>query len=318
MLHRHRILAAVLPCLMSSWPVMALPPEDAIEARLRKLAGERPEAARLLDEMTAAREAHTFSREEFRKNVRVRMTDYQLAPDGTFVVSGPGCVVSGTPDSVLGSSLECVDRSSGKTEEVTYEAKIKFSDKLGLSVELSVVYSNQPIKHTEYTFENFCPVAVVIREMPDKSKYVIQMSPVLESKQLVKDYSENLTICLKDALLLVNGKLAGSFTCSGGFVGITSSKAKLKLEFALKAFKDAKGIGKTDGYTVWFEIDGKKYELHNSRPIIAGEQDSLWRVYVRSEPFHEEGDGSYSGDFGSLLLQDLLKHREQHEEKKAD
>lgn len=309
---RSKIVAySVVALFATSLPARSAQPGESVEERLKDLAeqaAQRPEVARFLEEMAAIREANRYSLEEFRKHVWVRMSEYQLAPGGLYVMNQTGEVASGTPNSVLGGSLEYVDRATGKTQLITYSARINFSDDAGLYVDLSVFSADQPPKVTTHKLENFSPVSVVLREMPDQSRYVLQLSPLLEPKEQVLEYSEHLKISLADAILLVDDQLAGKFTCSGDYVGITSSKARLTLEFGLKAFKDALPIGKTNGRTIWFKIDDHSYELHNSRPIIAGAgDDSMWKVYIRSEAYDGSSDGTSAGSFGALMLDKLLK-----------
>lgn len=304
---RHYVLIAAM-LLAGSASAHAIGPMSALEERLKAMAAADPAVAQLLEDLAARRESQTYDAESFGKHVGVEMTAFQIAPGGKYVMTSSGGTAWGTPNSRLGNVIEHIDRTTGEQQDVHYDAKIDYTPEKGLTIELTIRVGDEKPQTKTHVIENFAPLTVVAKELPDGSRYVVRLTPVIEARQRVVEYANELPLSLDSAVLIRDQAFLGTFSCSGGVVGITSGKAGMKFEFGLKAFRDAQPIGRTDGKTIWFEHDGHNYELHNAGGEIPMpiRDDVLWKVYVRAGRAFGGGDGTSSSGYDSLKLSELL------------
>ena len=89
----------------------------------------------------------------------------------------------------------------------------------------------------------------------------------------------------------------------GEIIGITSGKAGMLFEFGLKPFADATPIARTDGRTIRFEYQGRKYRLYSTEPITkSADPATEWNVYVRAQPTRALGFGTHTKSYDAMLV----------------
>ncbi|MCP4246481.1 MAG: hypothetical protein GY778_05480 [bacterium] len=287
-------------------PVLAQYPSD-IQDQLERLAASDPALALALERVTQSRDALTYSPEEFREHVRVEWLEYRMSADGKTMLS-VGARGSGTINATLGSGVQWIDKQTGDTQSLSYSAQVLFLDDQGLAIDVTVQADGGEAATTQYVFENLDPVTVVLKELADGTRHVARFVPVVGPKPSVVEYSDSLTISLSSAVLLADDEFAGEFTARGSIVGITSARAGMQFEFGLQPFAGAPAIGQTDGRTIRFEHQGRKYKLYSTEPIITPADDGTqWRVYVRARPADAAGSGTHASDYDTLRIRDALE-----------
>ena len=303
---RNTVLIGMLVSLSVSMELQAQYSGD-IQAELERRAASDADLAAALGRMSLLSGASNYSQDELLKNFYVECFQYRLSPDPQSALSvemrGRGSI-----GATLGSGIGWTDKTSGETRYLSYQASTKSLPEGGLAIDVTIEQEGQPSVTTEYVFENFSAVTVLLREFEDGSRHLARFVPRLDQKTTLRDYGSVLTMSLTSAALLVDEQFAGEFTVSGEIIGITSSEAGMMFEFGLKPFVDAAPIGRTDGRTIRFEHDGHRYKLYSTEPITkSADVATEWNVYVRVNPTSALGSGTHSKTHDSTLVQGVVE-----------
>ena len=301
-----RIMSCVVACAMFSSSVLGQH-RAKIKAGLEDMATRDPEIARALESLTAARTVTDFTESEFLELVGVDWVQYKISPDGRFIL-GIGASGWGSVGATLGSDLRWTDKDTGEDQFLKYHARSKFIPETGLAVDVTIQINGDPATTTEHVFEQMGSVTVVLKVMPDGSKYVARYVPVLKRKPQTIDYTNNPVLNFKSAILLADDLYVGEFSVRGGIVSISAGKLGLKFQFALKPFLDARAIGRTDGRTIEFDHDDRHYRLVGLEPMTALSGEGVfWDVYIRVEPASGLGNGTSAYGFDAIVIQDAIE-----------
>ncbi len=303
------IMSCVVACAIISPSVLGQDRAKTM-ARLEDMATRDPEIARALESLTAARTVTDFTESDFLEFVGVDWMQYRISPDGRFIL-GIDASGWGSVGSTLSSELQWTDKDSGKNQFLKYDARSKFIPEVGLAVDVTIQTNGDAATTTEHVFEQMGSVTVVLKVMPDGSKYVARYVPVLKRKPQTIDYMNNPVLNFKSAILLADDTYVGEFSVRGGIVSISAGKLGLKFEFGLKPFLDARAIGRTDGRTIEFDHDDRHYRLVGIEPITALSGEGVfWDVYIRVSPTSALGNGTSSSSFDAIVIQDAIESLE--------
>ncbi len=302
---RFRIAVLLFPLTMPIATFAQFPGD--LQSGLEQRAASDPDLAQALQSLTAARDAKTYSEEEFRDAVRVEWLQYCLSPDDKvkFRSESRG---SGTINAALGSVVSWVDKESGESVALNYQAFIQYLPEDGLCIDLTMEVDGQASTTTRHPFKDFAPVTVLLRDLPDGTQCLARFVPVIAPKRVAVEYGRNLRISLTSAVLLADDEFAGVFTVGGSIIGIASHKTGLMFEFALKPFADALPIGQTDGRTLSFDYDNHNYKLYSTEPITASAPEGThWVVYVQASASDIRGYGTHSKSHDAILVQEAIE-----------